>query len=111
MGPAPHPVPVRRVSINGDEMTALQARAAKEVTQHRPKTGQPDTRKRKAMKSPYPTWFYMPAGAFYVVLFLVPTGASFYFALTRWTLFDQEFIGFDNFVRFFSEQALVQGFI
>nr|WP_210481901.1 sugar ABC transporter permease [Naasia sp. SYSU D00948] len=63
------------------------------------------------MKSPYPLWFYMPAGLFYVVLFLIPTGASFYFALTRWTLFDIEFIGFDNFIRFFQEQALVQGFI
>ncbi|WP_374058541.1 carbohydrate ABC transporter permease [Naasia sp. SYSU D00948] len=68
-------------------------------------------RKRRGMKSPYPLWFYMPAGLFYVVLFLIPTGASFYFALTRWTLFDIEFIGFDNFIRFFQEQALVQGFI
>ena len=48
---------------------------------------------------------------FYVVLFLVPTIASFYFSLTRWTLFDVEFIGFDNFVRFFQEPQLVQGFI
>jgi raffinose/stachyose/melibiose transport system permease protein len=68
-------------------------------------------KKRRGIKSPYPLWFYMPAGVFYVILFLVPTGASFYFALTRWTLFDIEFIGFDNFIRFFQEQALVQGFI
>nr|WP_246854702.1 sugar ABC transporter permease [Naasia sp. SYSU D00057] len=53
----------------------------------------------------------MPAGVFYVILFLVPTGASLYFSLTRWTLFEQEFIGLDNFVQFFREQALVQGFI
>ena len=67
--------------------------------------------KRRPMKSPYPTWFFIPAGVFYVVLFLVPTIASFYFSLTRWTLFDVEFIGFDNFVRFFQEPQLVQGFI
>ena len=32
--------------------------------------------KRRPMKSPYPTWFFIPAGVFYVVLFLVPTIAS-----------------------------------
>ena len=67
--------------------------------------------KRRPMKSPYPTWFFIPAGLFYLVLFLVPTIASFYFSLTRWTLFNVEFIGFDNFVRFFQEPQLVQGFI
>lgn len=67
--------------------------------------------KRRPMKSPYPTWFFIPAGVFYVALFLIPTIASFYFSLTRWTLFDVEFIGFDNFVRFFQEPQLVQGFI
>jgi raffinose/stachyose/melibiose transport system permease protein len=67
--------------------------------------------KRRAMKSPYPTWFFIPAGVFYLVLFLVPTLASFYFSLTRWTLFNVEFIGFDNFVRFFQEPQLVQGFV
>ncbi|WP_137845421.1 sugar ABC transporter permease [Microbacterium sp. 2FI] len=60
--------------------------------------------------SSYPMWFYLPAGIFYLLLFLIPTGASFYFALTRWTLFDVEFIGLDNFVAFFNEQALVAGF-
>ena len=67
--------------------------------------------KRRSMKSPYPTWFFIPAGVFYLVLFLIPTIASFYFSLTRWTLFSVEFIGFDNFVRFFQEPQLVQGFI
>jgi raffinose/stachyose/melibiose transport system permease protein len=62
------------------------------------------------IKSPYPTWFYLPAGVVYTVLFLVPTFASFYFSLTRWTLFDVQFIGLDNFVQFFSEPGLVKGF-
>ncbi|NYD67534.1 carbohydrate ABC transporter permease [Agromyces atrinae] len=62
------------------------------------------------MKSIYPTWFFIPSGVLYVILFAVPTFASFYFSLTRWSLFDIEFIGFDNFVTFFSEPMLVQGF-
>lgn len=61
-------------------------------------------------KSPYPNWFFLPAGVFYVLLFLVPTVASFYFALTRWTIFEVEFIGLDNFIQFFKEPALIKGF-
>ena len=45
------------------------------------------------------------------MLFAVPTFASFYFSLPRWTLFDTEFIGLDNFRQFFNEPFLVQGFI
>ncbi|MDT0165454.1 sugar ABC transporter permease [Actinotalea sp. AC32] len=57
----------------------------------------------------YPTWFYLPAAVVYGVLFIVPTFASFYFSLTRWTIFDSEFIGLDNFAQFFREPALVKG--
>jgi len=46
----------------------------------------------------------------FLVLFIVPTIASFYFSLTRWSLFDIEFIGFDNFAQFFREPMLIQGF-
>jgi raffinose/stachyose/melibiose transport system permease protein len=60
--------------------------------------------------SVYPYWFYLPAALVYGVLFLLPTFASFYFSLTRWTLFDQEFIGLANFTQFFDEPALVKGF-
>jgi raffinose/stachyose/melibiose transport system permease protein len=59
----------------------------------------------------YPLWFYTPAAVIYTVLFLVPTVASFYFSLTRWTLFDTEFIGLGNFVQFFQEPMLVKGFV
>jgi len=62
-------------------------------------------------KSPYPHWFYLPAAIVYSVLFLVPTFASFYFSLTRWTLFDTEFIGFANFVTFFEQPQLVTGLV
>jgi raffinose/stachyose/melibiose transport system permease protein len=67
------------------------------------------TTTRPRMKSPYPSWFYLPAALIYGVLFLVPTFASFYFSMTRWTIFDSHFIGFDNFVNFFREPALVSG--
>jgi raffinose/stachyose/melibiose transport system permease protein len=60
--------------------------------------------------SAYPYWFYLPAALVYGVLFLLPTFASFYFSLTRWTLFDHEFIGLANFRQFFEEPALVKGF-
>ena len=60
-------------------------------------------------RSPYPHWFYLPAAIVYAVLFLVPTVTSFYFSLTRWSIFDSQFIGFDNYVTFFREPALVSG--
>jgi raffinose/stachyose/melibiose transport system permease protein len=55
----------------------------------------------------YPLWFHIPGGLVYLVLFIVPTVFSFYFAFTRWTLFKSTFIGFDNFVLFFSEPGLI----
>jgi raffinose/stachyose/melibiose transport system permease protein len=59
--------------------------------------------------SPYPYWFYLPAAVIYGLLFIIPTITAFYFSLTRWTIFDSKFIGFDNYVTFFSEPALVSG--
>jgi raffinose/stachyose/melibiose transport system permease protein len=47
----------------------------------------------------------------YGVLFVIPTLTSFYFSLTRWSIFDSKFIGFDNYVTFFQEPALVSGLI
>jgi raffinose/stachyose/melibiose transport system permease protein len=63
----------------------------------------------RGAQSPYPYWFYLPAGVVFVVFFVVPTFSSFFFSLTRWSLFDYEFIGLDNFVAFFQEPALVNG--
>src|SRR6266516_5311039 len=54
----------------------------------------------------YPYWFLLPAAVIYVVLFLVPTFASFFFSFTRWTLTSWQFIGLDNFKLFFSEPQL-----
>jgi len=66
-------------------------------------------RKHAGIESHYPFWFYLPAGVVYAVLFLVPTFIAFYFSLTRWGLFSQEFIGLDNFKQFFNEPGLLQG--
>ena len=68
-------------------------------------------KKGRGLDKYYPLYFHIPAALFFVILFLVPTAASFYFSLTRWTLFDMEFIGLDNFVQFFKEPSLVKGFI
>ncbi|MBF8192589.1 sugar ABC transporter permease [Nonomuraea sp. K274] len=61
-------------------------------------------------KSAYPYTLYAPAAVIYVVIFLVPTVMAFYFALTRWTLFDSTFVGLDNFRDFLAEQNLRIGF-
>jgi len=74
----------------------------------------PSTRKRnrprgsgRHIDKSYPLWFYAPGALIYLVLFLVPTGLSFYFAFTRWTLFDSHFVGLENFQSFFAEPGLV----
>ena len=76
-------------------------------------TTRPQRRRRGAHHADraYPLWFYIPSSVLYIVLFGVPTFASFYFSLTRWTLFDVEFIGFANYVQFFTEPMLMQGFV
>ena len=80
-----------------------------------PASSAPPARRKRSVKRQknhaYPGWFYAPAAIVYGVLFLVPTFASFYFAFTRWTLFETRFIGFQNFVTFFSEPRLFQGLI
>jgi raffinose/stachyose/melibiose transport system permease protein len=74
-----------------------------------PRTGIARPRSRSAKKSAYPYWFYLPAFAVFFVFFLLPTFSSFYYSLTRWTLFDSEFIGLENFRQFFEEPALTKG--
>ncbi|GAA4158135.1 sugar ABC transporter permease [Gryllotalpicola daejeonensis] len=66
---------------------------------------------RRRIRSPYPSWFFIPAIALYVVFFAVPTLASFYFSLTRWSLFDAQFIGIANYVQFFHDPQLYTSFI
>jgi raffinose/stachyose/melibiose transport system permease protein len=82
-----------RVSANVD--TGLTERAA--------------PRRSQRLVSAYPSWFYLPAAVVFGVLFVFPTFASFFFSLTRWTLFDWTYIGFDNYAQFLREPFLVQG--
>src|SRR5215467_13267969 len=85
--------------------TAAANRAADVITEPRV------SKKRRTIKSYYPTSFYIPTVVLYVVFFAIPSVASFYFSLTRWSLFDSHFIGFDNFVEFFQNPQLYTSFV
>lgn len=63
----------------------------------------------RAILRNYPYWFYLPAALVFGVFFVVPTALSFYFSLTRWTLFNSTFIGLDNYRTFVSDPQLVAG--
>lgn len=63
----------------------------------------------KRRKSAYPYWFHVPGLTIYIVLFLLPTAAAFFFSMTRWDLFEWTWIGFDNYEQFFKEPFLVEG--
>ncbi|UVI31783.1 carbohydrate ABC transporter permease [Paenibacillus spongiae] len=54
--------------------------------------------------------FLIPGGIIYFIFYLLPTVLSLFFSMTRWTLTDWEYIGFQNYVTFFSETALSIGF-
>lgn len=61
------------------------------------------TKKKKTLnKFMYPGWLAAPGLMIYVLIFVIPTFSSFYFSLTRWNLKTSEFIGFDNFITFFT---------
>src|SRR5262245_25667416 len=62
-----------------------------------------------AVMGAYPYWFYIPALIVFGVIFVAPTLLSFWYSLTRWTLFDAEFIGLDNFTLFLREPSLTNG--
>ncbi len=57
----------------------------------------------------YPYWFYLPVGIVFLFIFVVPTGMAFFYSFTRWTLFDWEYVGLENFRQFFREPALTNG--
>ncbi len=74
-------------------------------------TNIPRAGRRSVEAGTYPAWFFVPAAIVFGVLFLAPMLSSFYFALTRWTLFESEFIGLDNFAQFFREPFLIKGLV
>ena len=68
-----------------------------------------DRQRPRTISRAYPHWFYLPAAFVFGIFFLVPTVMAFYFSLTRWTLFNATFIGFDNYVTFLSDPHLMSG--
>ncbi|HZX01873.1 sugar ABC transporter permease [Kribbella sp.] len=80
------------------------------ITQEHSKAATTVSKTGSKVHRPYSNWFYLPTAIIYGVLFLVPTFASLYFSLTRWSLFESKFIGLDNFKLFFQEPQLVKGF-
>ena len=66
-------------------------------------------RRPKAVLRTYPNWFYIPAMFVFAVFFLAPTVMSFYFSLTRWTLFNHTYIGLSNYRLFLRDPQLMSG--
>ena len=64
----------------------------------------------KKIKSPYSYALVLPIAIIFIVFFIIPTFVSFFFSMTRWTLFDWEFVGFENFIQYFKEASLAIGF-
>ena len=66
--------------------------------------------KQKKIKSPYSYALVLPIAVIFTIFFIIPTIVSFFFSMTRWTLFDWEFVGFENFIQYFKEASLAIGF-
>ena len=64
----------------------------------------------KKIKSPYSYALILPIAIIFTIFFIIPTIVSFFFSMTRWTLFDWEFVGFENFIQYFKEASLAIGF-
>lgn len=54
----------------------------------------------------YSFWFTVPAVAIFSVFFLVPVLVSLFFSMTIWNFDSFTFVGFDNFLLFFTEKSL-----
>lgn len=54
----------------------------------------------------YSMWFIVPAAAIFGVFFLVPVLISLFFSMTIWNFDSFTYVGFDNFLLFFSERSL-----
>ena len=80
------------------------------ISQEHSKTAAEVSKTGSKVYRPYSFWFYLPTAVIYAVLFLIPTFASFYYSLTRWSLFESKFIGLENFQLFFREPQLIKGF-
>lgn len=57
-------------------------------------------------KKIYTYWFLVPAIIIFGVFFLIPMVTSVFFSMTVWNLKTFEFVGFQNFIQFFTERSL-----
>ena len=56
----------------------------------------------KIDKKTYTGWLAVPGILIYIIIFVIPTFASFYFSMTTWNLKTSTFIGLKNFFTFFT---------
>ena len=56
----------------------------------------------KLNRKTYPIWLASPGLIIYIIIFIIPTFASFYFSMTIWNLKEARFVGLENFITFFS---------
>lgn len=56
----------------------------------------------KLNRKTYPIWLAAPGLIIYIIVFIIPTFASFYFSMTIWNLKEARFVGLENFITFFS---------
>ncbi|WP_394924055.1 carbohydrate ABC transporter permease [uncultured Robinsoniella sp.] len=57
-------------------------------------------------KKIYTYWFTFPALFIFSIFFLIPMITSIFFSMTVWNLKDFKFVGFQNFIQFFTERSL-----
>lgn len=62
------------------------------------------------MKSRYTYRMVLPIALIYLIFFVIPTLVSLFFSMTRWSLFDWQYVGLENFRTYFSEASLAIGF-
>jgi raffinose/stachyose/melibiose transport system permease protein len=75
----------------------------------RPQPETPDRAGRRWQRQIYPHWFYLPSALVFGGIFVIPTAMAFFYAFTRWTLFEWEFVGLENFRQFFRQPSLNNG--
>ena len=56
----------------------------------------------KLNRKTYPIWLAAPGLITYIIIFIIPTFASFYYSMSIWKLKEARFVGLENFITFFS---------
>ena len=96
------PGPGRRSPPNEGQLTDTATSSGRGPTERPPRAG------RLHLARGYPRWFYIPAAVVFGLMFIVPTLLSFFYAFTRWTLFEHEWNGVDNIPPFIRDPSLTK---